>query len=346
MSKAGTMTHDETSKNHRGGLQDHSSFEKMAHVSFRYNVPNAQYKKASAVSFRYNVPNAQYGKALKLLAREGSRAQYEACGLATVGDQLLLKDVVCSVDEVPVAAYRRSKKPTVLEVKSLSPLDQRVYKAKRKAVSEAAIANWPGNEMPNFKKDPAAKEELENLVAEIVPKCSYEPAGFDKASIRQHILDVINERRRRHRNGHDYTQVEQIICSDIDEQCGIVYCAHKADTVEMALQIKEFLTVLFFPCQFRYMDSSTGHFTTALIDFEEEEELTFSIRLSMRLSVRILRFLACPKNQSSPELYTISLCIELAKPPSDLINKAKVHELLTALKKQDPQKTNWWTPSF
>lgn len=74
-------------------------------------------------------------------------------------------------------------------------------------MSEAAIANWPGNEMPNFKKDPAAKEELENLVAEIVPKCSYEPAGFDKASIRQHILDVINERRRRHRNGHDYTQV-------------------------------------------------------------------------------------------------------------------------------------------
>ncbi|KAL9976747.1 hypothetical protein ACROYT_G014076 [Oculina patagonica] len=149
------------------------------------------------------------GKALKLLAREGSRAQYEACGLATVGDQLLLKDVVCSVDEVPVAAYRRSKKPTVLEVKSLSPLDQRVYKAKRKAVSEAAIANWPGNEMPNFKKDPAAKEELENLVAEIVPKCSYEPAGFDKASIRQHILDVINERRRRHRNGHDYTQMDK-----------------------------------------------------------------------------------------------------------------------------------------
>ncbi|KAL9977530.1 hypothetical protein ACROYT_G014943 [Oculina patagonica] len=39
---------------------------------------------------------------------------------------------------------------------------------------------------------------------------------------------------------------------------------------------------------------------------------------------------------------------ELAKPPADLFNKAKVHELLTSLKKQDPQnefaksKTNWY----
>lgn len=74
-------------------------------------------------------------------------------------------------------------------------------------MSEAAIAKWPGNEMPNFKKDSAAKEELHKLVAEIAPTCSYEPAGFEKESIRQHILDVINERRRRHRNGHDYTQV-------------------------------------------------------------------------------------------------------------------------------------------
>lgn len=74
-------------------------------------------------------------------------------------------------------------------------------------MSEAAIAKWPGNEMPNFKKDSAAKEELDKLVAEIAPTCSYEPAGFETESIRQHILDVINERRRRHRNGHDYTQV-------------------------------------------------------------------------------------------------------------------------------------------
>ena len=56
------------------------------------------------------------------------------------------------------------------------------------------------NEIPNFRKDSAAKEELDKLVAEIAPTCSYDPAGFDKESIRQHILDVINERRRRHRS--------------------------------------------------------------------------------------------------------------------------------------------------
>ena len=64
------------------------------------------------------------GKALKLLAGEGSRAQYEACGLETVGDQLLLKELVYPPVEVPVAAYRRIKKPIVFEVKSMSTLDQ------------------------------------------------------------------------------------------------------------------------------------------------------------------------------------------------------------------------------
>ena len=78
---------------------------------------------------------------------------------------------------------------------------------RRKAVSEAAIKKWPGNEMPVFKKDSVAKKELEKLVEEIADECSFEPAGFDKESIRQHILDVINERRRRHRDGHDYTKV-------------------------------------------------------------------------------------------------------------------------------------------
>ena len=34
-------------------------------------------------------------------------------------------------------------------------------------------------------------------------------------------------------------QVAQTICSDFDGQCGIVYCARQADTVEMAFQIKE-----------------------------------------------------------------------------------------------------------
>ena len=81
-------------------------------------------------------------------------------------------------------------------------------------MSEAAIAKWPGNKLPIFKKDLEAKKELEELVEEITEECSYEPVGFDQQSIRQHIhvLDVINERRRRHRNGHDYTQVSIGCC--------------------------------------------------------------------------------------------------------------------------------------
>lgn len=148
------------------------------------------------------------GKALQLLAKEGSQAQFEACGIPAVGDQLLLKELFAT--EVPhLAPYRRNKKPTVVEVKAMSDMNQRIYKAKRKAVSEAAIKKWPGNEMPVFKKDSVAKKELEKLVEEIADKCSFEPAGFDKESIRQHILDVINERRRRHRDGHDYTKLDK-----------------------------------------------------------------------------------------------------------------------------------------
>ena len=72
---------------------------------------------------------------------------------------------------------------------------------RRKTVSVAAVAKWPGNKLPIFKKDLKAQKELEELVEEITDECSYEPAGFDKDSIKQHILDVINERRRRHAMG-------------------------------------------------------------------------------------------------------------------------------------------------
>ena len=78
---------------------------------------------------------------------------------------------------------------------------------RRKAVSDAAVKKWPGNKIPVFNTDTEAKKELDELVDAIAEDCSYEPAGFTKDSIKQHILDVLNERRRRHRNGHDYTQV-------------------------------------------------------------------------------------------------------------------------------------------
>lgn len=69
------------------------------------------------------------GKALAYLAKEGTAAQFSACGLTTVGEQLLLKELI---SELPVAQipYRRSKKPTVKEIKALSELNQRIYKAK------------------------------------------------------------------------------------------------------------------------------------------------------------------------------------------------------------------------
>ena len=41
----------------------------------------------------------------------------------------------------------------------------------------------------------------------LADECSFEPAGFNAHGIRQHILDVLNKRRRKCRNGHDYTQV-------------------------------------------------------------------------------------------------------------------------------------------
>ena len=50
-------------------------------------------------------------------------------------------------------------------------------------------------------------EELNQLVEELVQDCSFEPLNFGKDGIKQHILDVLNERRRHRRNGHDYSLV-------------------------------------------------------------------------------------------------------------------------------------------
>ena len=78
---------------------------------------------------------------------------------------------------------------------------------RKKAVRAAVISKWPGNELPNFKKQPAQQQVLQDLVEELEEECSYSKVGFDKRAIRQHILDILNERRRHVRNGHDYTKV-------------------------------------------------------------------------------------------------------------------------------------------
>ena len=81
---------------------------------------------------------------------------------------------------------------------------------RRKAVTDAATSKWPGNNIPVFKKDHEAKKELEALVEKLSPDCTFEPAGFNVESIKPHILDVLNERRRRHRSGHDYNMASRI----------------------------------------------------------------------------------------------------------------------------------------
>ena len=83
------------------------------------------------------------------------------------------------------------------------------YFPRRKAVSKAATNKWPGNIIPVFKKDDKARIELDNLVASLAVECTFEPAGFNAQSTKQHILHMLNERRRRDRNCHDYTQVNR-----------------------------------------------------------------------------------------------------------------------------------------
>ena len=71
------------------------------------------------------------GRALCILAKEGSFAQLTACGLETVGDQLRLKEVASQVPSSDTSViFRGNKKPTISEIKAMSDLDQRIYKAK------------------------------------------------------------------------------------------------------------------------------------------------------------------------------------------------------------------------
>lgn len=81
------------------------------------------------------------------------------------------------------------------------------YSHRKKAVRAATIRKWPGNSIPNFKKSSASLLELSALADELAEECSYPPVGFLKPQIRQHILDILNERRRSVRKGHDYTSV-------------------------------------------------------------------------------------------------------------------------------------------
>ncbi|XP_031549914.1 uncharacterized protein LOC116287382 [Actinia tenebrosa] len=155
------------------------------------------------------------GKALIYLAEHGSAQQYEACGLKTVGEQLHFKQIVKTTTDDSTttsrlaAGCRKAHKPRKEDIRKLSPMNQRIYKTKRSAVRQAAINKWPGNDIPTFKKKSTALEELEELVNQLKKECSFEPADFDRKGIKQHVLDVLNERRRHLRSGHDYTKEDK-----------------------------------------------------------------------------------------------------------------------------------------
>lgn len=65
---------------------------------------------------------------------------------------------------------------------------------------------WPGNEAPNFKKSSEDLQKLQKLTDTLVPQFSFPQVRFGPRAIRQHIIDTLNERRRRLRKGFDFTK--------------------------------------------------------------------------------------------------------------------------------------------
>ena len=73
------------------------------------------------------------------------------------------------------------------------------------------VRRWPGNDIPVFRNNITALKELETVVEGLVEECQFPQAGFDKKAIRQHALDIMTERRRSVKKGHDYTQVYNLL---------------------------------------------------------------------------------------------------------------------------------------
>lgn len=58
-----------------------------------------------------------------------------------------------------------------------------------------------------FKNNKETEEQLQNLVEDLNEECSFPVLGFGKEGIKQHVLDILNERRQHVRKGHDYSLV-------------------------------------------------------------------------------------------------------------------------------------------
>jgi hypothetical protein len=85
-----------------------------------------------------------------------------------------------------------------------------LFSTRRNAISDAARVKWPGNTLPNFKL-PVMQNELDKVVDELVPNYSTAEVNFSRNGVRQHILDTMNERRRRVRKSVDYTKLVIIV---------------------------------------------------------------------------------------------------------------------------------------
>ena len=78
-----------------------------------------------------------------------------------------------------------------------------LFFSRKKTVRVATLKKWPGNEIPTFR----SMKQLDELVEVLLEECAFPQVGFDAQAICQHILDILNERRRSVRKGHDYTKV-------------------------------------------------------------------------------------------------------------------------------------------
>ena len=67
------------------------------------------------------------GKALKLLTKDDNATQFAACGLSTVGYQMQLEEIASGI---PLVIGMHRKKPSVAEMRTLTDLNQSIYKAK------------------------------------------------------------------------------------------------------------------------------------------------------------------------------------------------------------------------
>ena len=80
-----------------------------------------------------------------------------------------------------------------------------IIENRKKMVRAAVAKQWPGNELPNFRKLIKDARAMERLVDRLDKDCSCPRLGFNRGEIKLYLLATIKERRR------DCTQVIYIL---------------------------------------------------------------------------------------------------------------------------------------